>query len=89
MVARDPEDYSDVLLKTRKASRSLEIYFGGAVLGMLAFSSALLSWLAGRFRGRVELEVEVIAFRRYCPPSHSQLPTVHTIRAERDAGGQR
>jgi putative transposase len=28
---------------------------------MLAFSSALLSWLACRFRGRVELELEVIA----------------------------
>ena len=28
---------------------------------MLAFSSALLSWLAGRFRGRLELELEVIA----------------------------
>src|SRR3984893_1176528 len=30
---------------------------------MLAFSSALLSWLAGRFRGRVGFELEVIALR--------------------------
>src|ERR1700730_8113059 len=46
---------------------------------MLAFISALLSWLAGRFRGRAELELEVIALRhqlavlRRKHPGRSQL----------------
>ena len=33
------------------------------VSSMIGFISALLSWLAGRFRGRAELELEVIALR--------------------------
>ena len=34
---------------------------GRSVTDMLASISALLSWLAGRLRGRAELELEVIA----------------------------
>jgi hypothetical protein len=41
---------------------------------MLAFSSALLSWLAGRFRGRVELELEVIALRHQLAVLRRQRP---------------
>src|ERR1700693_3808650 len=50
--------------------------FGRSVTGMLAFNSALLSWLAGRFRGRVELELEVIALRH-------QLAVLHRQRSDR------
>src|SRR6202790_3832171 len=41
---------------------------------MLAFSSALLSWLAGRFRGRLELELEVIALRHQLAVLRRQRP---------------
>jgi len=41
---------------------------------MLAFSSALLSWLAGRFRGCVELELEVIALRHQLAVLRRQRP---------------
>jgi hypothetical protein len=41
---------------------------------MLVFSSALLSWLAGRFRGRVELELEVIALRHQLAVLRRQRP---------------
>jgi hypothetical protein len=41
---------------------------------MLAFSSALLSWLAGRFRSRVELELEVIALRHQLAVLRRQRP---------------
>src|SRR6202795_4115921 len=41
---------------------------------MLAFSSALLSWLAGRVRGRVELELEVIALRHQLAVLRRQRP---------------
>ncbi len=45
---------------------------GLSVTGMVAFVSALLSWLAGRFRGRVELELEVIALRHQLAVLHRQ-----------------
>src|SRR5579863_5159289 len=41
---------------------------------MLAFISALLSWLAGRFRGRAELELEVIALRHQLAVLRRQHP---------------
>src|ERR1700721_630282 len=41
---------------------------------MLAFISALLSWLAGRFRGRAELELEVIALRHHLAVLRRQHP---------------
>jgi hypothetical protein len=41
---------------------------GLRVTDMLAYSLVLLSWLAGRFRDRVELELEVIALP---PPTGS------------------
>ncbi len=41
---------------------------------MLAFSSELLSWLAGRFRSRAELELEVIALRHQLAVLHRQRP---------------
>jgi putative transposase len=44
--------------------------------GMLAYSLVLLSWLAGRFRSRAELELEVIALRHQLgsPASPSSWP---------------
>jgi hypothetical protein len=42
---------------------------------MLAFISELLSWLAGRFRSRVELELEVIALRHQLSVLHRQRPS--------------
>ena len=41
---------------------------------MLAFSSELLSWLAGRFRSRAELELEVIALRHQLAVLRRQRP---------------
>ena len=41
---------------------------------MLAYSLALLSWLAGRFRGRAELELEVIALRHQLAVLRRQRP---------------
>ena len=41
---------------------------------MHAFSSALLSWLAGRFRSRAELELEVIALRHQLTVLRRQRP---------------
>ncbi len=41
---------------------------------MLAFISALLSWLAGRFRSRAELELEVIALRHQLAVLRRQRP---------------
>jgi putative transposase len=41
---------------------------------MLAFSLALLSWLAGRFRSRVELALEVIALRHQLAVLRRQRP---------------
>jgi hypothetical protein len=41
---------------------------------MLAFISALISWLAGRFRGRAELELEVIALRHQLAVLRRQRP---------------
>ena len=41
---------------------------------MLAFSSELLSWLAGRFRNRAELELEVIALRHQLAVLRRQRP---------------
>jgi putative transposase len=41
---------------------------------MLAYISALLSWLAGRFRGRAELELEVIALRHQLAVLRRQRP---------------
>jgi putative transposase len=45
-----------------------------SVTGMLAFSSALLSWLAGRFHSRAELELEVIALRHQLAVLRRQRP---------------
>ena len=44
---------------------------------MLAFSSALLSWLAGRLRNRAELELEVIALRHQLAVLHRHRPGRH------------
>src|SRR6202140_147404 len=41
---------------------------------MLAYSLALLSWLAGRFRSRAELELEVIALRHQLAVLRRQRP---------------
>jgi hypothetical protein len=41
---------------------------------MLAYISALFSWLACRFRSRVELELEVIALRHQVAVLHRQHP---------------
>src|SRR5713101_1100459 len=41
---------------------------------MLAFSSALLSWLACRFRSRAELELEVVALRHQLAVLRRQRP---------------
>ena len=41
---------------------------------MLAFISELLSWLAGRFRSRAELELEVIALRHQLAVLRRQRP---------------
>jgi putative transposase len=41
---------------------------------MLAFSSELLSWLAGRFSSRAKLELEVIALRHQLAVLHRQRP---------------
>ena len=41
---------------------------------MLAFISALLSWLAGRFRSRAELELEAIALRHQLAVLRRQRP---------------
>jgi putative transposase len=41
---------------------------------MLAFISALLSWLVGRFRNRAELDLEVIALRHQLAVLRSQHP---------------
>src|SRR5271169_1170267 len=41
---------------------------------MLAFILALLSWLVGRFRGRAELELEVIALRHQLAVLRRQRP---------------
>jgi putative transposase len=41
---------------------------------MLAFISTLLSWLAGRFRSRAELELEVIALRHQLAVLRRQRP---------------
>jgi hypothetical protein len=41
---------------------------------MVAFISELLSWLAGRFRSRAELELEVIALRHQLAVLHRQRP---------------
>ena len=52
---------------------------------MLAFSSELLSWLAGRFRRRSELELEVIALRHQLSVLHRQRPGRATI-GEQESG---
>jgi len=41
---------------------------------MLAFISALLSWLACRFRSRAELELEVVALRHQLAVLRRQRP---------------
>src|SRR3984893_4994467 len=41
---------------------------------MLAYISELLSWLAGRFRSRAELELEVIALRHQLAVLRRQRP---------------
>ena len=47
---------------------------GRNVAGMLAYISELLSWLAGRFPSRAELELEVIALRHQLAVLRRQLP---------------
>jgi putative transposase len=42
---------------------------------MLAFILAFFSWLAGRFRSRVELELEVIALRHQLAVLRRQRPS--------------
>jgi putative transposase len=41
---------------------------------MLAYIPSVFSWLAGRFRGRMELELEVIALRHQLAVLHRQRP---------------
>jgi hypothetical protein len=41
---------------------------------MLAFNSELFSWIACRFRGRADLEVEVIALRHQLAVLRAQRP---------------
>ena len=63
------------LLKTREASKGLRFILPGRnVAGMLAYISELLSWLAGRFRSRAELELEVIALRHQLAVLRRQRP---------------
>ena len=45
-----------------------------SVAGMLAFISAFFSWLAGRFRSRAELELEVFALRHQLAILRRQRP---------------
>jgi putative transposase len=47
---------------------------GHSVTGMLVFILEFLSWLAGRFRSRAELELEVIALRHQLAVLHCQRP---------------
>jgi len=47
---------------------------GLSVTGMHAYISELLSWLAGRFRSRAELELEVIALRHQLAVLRRQRP---------------
>ena len=46
-----------------------------SVAGMLAFISAFFSWLAGRFRSRAELELEVFALRHQLAVLRRQRPS--------------
>jgi hypothetical protein len=63
------------LVKTRKTSKSLAIYLAPpSCRGMLALISELLSWLAGRFRSRSELELKVIALRHQMTVLRRQCP---------------
>jgi putative transposase len=41
---------------------------------MLAYIPSVFSWLAGRFRGRMELELEVIALRHQLAVLRRQRP---------------
>jgi putative transposase len=52
---------------------------GRSVTGMVALVSALLSWLAGRFHSRAELELEVIALRHHLAVLHRHRPGRHQL----------
>jgi hypothetical protein len=56
---------------------------GRSVTGMVAFVSELLSWLAGRFRNRAELELEVIALRHQLAVLRRQRPGRPRLSARR------
>ena len=65
---------------------------GRSVASMLAFISALLSWLACRFRSRADLELKVIALRhqlavllRHAGPAGPHPQESNTILAIRSA----
>ncbi len=57
------------------ASRDLICCPYHSVTGMFAYISGLVSWLAGRFRSRAELELEVIALRHQLAVLRRQRPS--------------
>ena len=54
--------------------KSGDLFRSGSVAGIHSLFSELFSWLTCRFRGRVELELEVIALRHQLAVLRRQRP---------------